>query len=107
MLADGLWRLLYAARADVVLVGHDHDYERFSPQDPNARPDPARGIREFVVGTGGRSHDPIDRVDANSVVRNDTTFGVLELTLHPDRYDWKFVPAGGATFHDSGSAACH
>jgi acid phosphatase type 7 len=107
MLADGFWRELYAAGADVVLVGHDHDYERFSPQDPNGRADPVRGIREFVVGTGGRSHDPINRVDANSVVRNDTTFGVLELTLHPGSYDWKFVPSGGATFRDAGTAACH
>ena len=106
-LADGFWRELYAAGADVVLVGHDHDYERFSPQRPNGRADPVRGISEFVVGTGGRSHDPINRVDANSVVRNDKTFGVLELTLHRDRYDWKFVPSGGATFSDAGTAACH
>jgi hypothetical protein len=106
-LADGFWRELYAAGADVVLVGHDHDYERFSPQRPNGRADPVRGIREFVVGTGGRSHDPINRVDANSVVRNDNTFGVLELTLHPDRYEWKFVPSGRATFSDAGAAACH
>jgi hypothetical protein len=106
-LADGFWRELYAARADIVLVGHDHDYERFSPQDPNGRADPVRGIREFVVGTGGRSHDPIDRVNANSEVRNDKTFGVLELTLHNDRYDWRFVPAGRARFSDSGSDRCH
>jgi len=106
-LADGFWRELYAAGADVVLVGHDHDYERFAPQDPKARPDPARGIREFVVGTGGRNHDPIDRVDANSVVRNDQTFGVLEMTLHKSSYEWRFAPVLGGTFTDSGTASCH
>ena len=106
-LSDGFWRELYAAGADVVLVGHDHDYERFAPQDPGGRADPVRGIREFVVGTGGRNHDPIDRVDANSVVRNDNTFGVLEMTLHKGSYDWRFVPALGATFTDAGTASCH
>jgi len=102
------WQLLYAANADVVLNGHDHIYERFAPQDPNANPDPARGIREFIVGTGGGNHTSLVSVAANSEVRDSTTFGILELTLHPTSYEWQFVPAAGnGTFTDSGSAPCH
>ena len=67
-----------------------------------------RGVHQLpVMKRSGRSHDPIDRVNANSEVRNDKTFGVLELTLHNDRYDWRFVPAGRARFSDSGSDRCH
>lgn len=103
---DAFWRALYGAHADVVLVGHDHDYERFALQDPDARRDPA-GIREFVVGTGGRSHYPLALPRANSQVRNGETFGVLRLTLGPARYDWRFVPVKGASFSDAGSGRCH
>jgi hypothetical protein len=103
--SDAFWRDLYAARADVILVGHDHDYEHFAPQNPNQRPD-RRGIREFVVGTGGKSHFAFVTKQPNSEVRNASTFGILELTLHPARYDWRFVPVAGGTFRDSGTAAC-
>jgi hypothetical protein len=102
-----LWDALYAAGVDVVLNGHEHNYERFAEQDPNGRADPQRGIREFVVGTGGESHYPIFEPIANSEVHNDHTYGVLKLTLHPKGYEWRFVPAGGGTFTDSGSARCH
>jgi len=91
----------------VVLVGHDHDYERFAPQDPTGVSDPARGIREFVVGTGGRSHYATATPVPNSEVRNSDTFGILRLTLHPASYDWKFVPEAGGTFTDSGTGYCH
>jgi acid phosphatase type 7 len=101
------WDALYAAGADVVLSGHDHDYERFAPQTSSGAPDPARGIREFVVGTGGRSHRAFGTIRANSEVRNSDTYGVLKLTLHPSSYDWQFVPEAGKTFSDSGSASCH
>jgi chitodextrinase len=102
------WQLLYNANADVVLTGHDHIYERFAPQDANANLNLARGIREFIVGTGGGNHTSIVSVAANSEVRDSTTFGILELTLHPTSYEWVFVPAAGSgTFTDSGSAACH
>jgi acid phosphatase type 7 len=104
---DGFWRILYAANADVVLVGHDHHYERFAPQTPAARGDPKRGIREFVVGTGGRSHYPSATIRANSEVRNSNTFGVLALTLRANSYDWRFVPEAGKTFTDVGSGSCH
>jgi acid phosphatase type 7 len=102
-----LWDALYAAGVDVVLNGHEHNYERFAPQDPEGRADPQRGIREFVVGTGGESHYAIFEPIANSEVHNDHTYGVLKLTLHPKGYEWRFVPAGGGTFTDSGSGRCH
>jgi hypothetical protein len=102
-----LWDVLYAAGADVVLSGHEHNYERFAPQDPDGRADPKRGIREFVVGTGGYSHYPIVNPIANGKVHNDDTYGVLKLTLHPKGYEWRFVPVEGRIFSDSGSAQCH
>ncbi len=104
---DAFWKDLYAAGADVVLNGHDHIYERFAPQTPGAVADATYGIREFIVGTGGRSHSSIASVQPNSDIRNITAFGVLELTLHPAGYDWSFIPVAGSTFTDSGSQACH
>jgi acid phosphatase type 7 len=102
-----LWEILYAGGVDVVLNGHDHNYQRFAPQDPGGRTDNEDGIRQFVVGTGGRSHYQISHPIANTEVYNDDTFGVLELTLHPKRYDWEYVPVKGGTFSDSGVARCH
>jgi hypothetical protein len=103
-----LWQMLYAAHADVVIGGHDHDYERFAPQDPEGNADPKRGIREFVVGTGGKnSHRTFAKVQANSETHQADTFGVLKLTLHASGYDWEFVPEAGKSFHDSGSGSCH
>jgi acid phosphatase type 7 len=102
-----LWEALYAADVDVVLNGHDHNYQRFAPQDPNGKADPQRGIREFVVGTGGRSHYSILGPIANSEVYDDETYGVLSLTLRPESYEWRFIPVEGETFTDSGSARCH
>ena len=101
------WRALYVGGADVVLNGHDHDYERFAPQTPAARSDPKRGIRAFVVGTGGRNLYPFLFVRDNSEVRHSSTFGILSLTLHPTSYSWRFVPIAGKTFSDSGSGSCH
>jgi len=101
-----LWDALAAADADVVLNGHDHDYERFDPQTATGAADPA-GIREFVVGTGGGTLRSFKTISANSAVRNAGTFGVLRLTLRAGGYDWLFVPASGGTFTDSGSADCH
>jgi acid phosphatase type 7 len=102
------WQALYDSGADVVMVGHEHVYERFAPQTPSGAPDPAFGIRQFTVGTGGESHYGFQkRPVANSQVRNSTAFGVLKLTLHPNSYSWQFVPAPGASFTDSGTAPCH
>lgn len=102
-----VWKALHEAGADVVLSGHDHDYERFAPQDPDGKPDPERGIREFVVGTGGRELYKWGKLDANSEIRNDETFGVFKMTLHVDGYDWEFIPVEGQTFADKGSGKCH
>jgi acid phosphatase type 7 len=85
------WEALYAARADVVLNGHVHSYDRFEPQDPGGNPDPTHGIREFIVGTGGI---------------NPSMAGVLKLTLHASSYDWEYIPVPGQTLTDSGSASC-
>jgi hypothetical protein len=101
------WDALYAAGADVVLSGHDHDYERFAPQTSSGIADPDQGIREFVAGTGGKSHYDFGNILANSEARNSDTSGVLKLTLHASSYDWEFVPEAGKTFTDSGSASCH
>jgi hypothetical protein len=103
---EEFWQLLYQAGADVVVNGHDHVYERFAPQDPTGSADSQNGIREFVVGTGGRGLTSFTTVEPNSEVREAGTFGVLKLTLQPTGYDWEFVPVAGSTFTDSGSAAC-
>ena len=102
-----LWQLLYAANADLVLTGHDHLYERFAPQTPDGALDTIRGMREFVVGTGGSNPTSFATIQPNSEVRNDQTAGVLKLTLHATSYDWAFVPEAGKTFTDSGTGACH
>jgi acid phosphatase type 7 len=104
---ERLWEILYAAGVDVVLNGHDHNYQRFAPQDAGGRADPEDGIRQFVVGTGGRSLYEIPHPIANTEVYNDDTYGVLELILHPKRYEWEFVPVEGESFTDSGAAQCH
>lgn len=103
---DPFWRALYAAGADVVINGHDHDYEVFAPQDPKGRLDRARGIREFVVGTGGTALRGFDDPRPNSELRAAISNGVLALTLHDGSYEWRFIPTEGP-FADRGGAACH
>jgi len=100
------WQALYAAGVDVIVNGHDHDYERFKPQTPTGDVDLATGIREFVVGTGGTPLRVFDAIKQNSDIRAAVDHGVLELTLHARGYDWAFVSTTGI-FSDSGSAACH
>ena len=101
------WQALYDYNAELILNGHDHDYERFAPQDPGGNADPKRGIREFVVGTGGKNHREFGIHKSNSEVRNNNAFGVLKLTMKTTGYDWKFIPEAGKTFTDSGSGSCH
>ena len=96
-------RLLYEQGVEVIVSGHDHDYERFALQNPDGQPDPTRGFRQFVVGTGGKGLDPFTHVQANSEVRDSTSFGVLQLTLRTNGCDWEFIPVAGASFHDSGT----
>jgi len=100
------WRALYDAGADVVVNGHDHDYERFAPQDPEARQDRTRGIREFVVGTGGQSLRAFSTTRDNSELRVSTTHGVIRFVLHQASYEWTFLPTTG-TLGDAGTAPCH
>ncbi len=102
-----IWQALYDWGAEVVLVGHEHSYERFAPMRADGTPDAALGLREFVVGTGGGSLDPFGTPTPNSEVRNNTAWGVLELTLATGGYSWQFVPEPGKTFTDAGSGACH
>ena len=104
---QAIFQDLYNADADVVLGGHAHDYERFAPQNPSAQLDTARGIRQFVVGIGGAFFTALGTAKPNSQVRQNNTYGVLKLTLHPTSYDWQFVPEAGKTFTDSGSGTCH
>ena len=98
------WRMLYAAGVDIIVNGHDHLYERFAPQDPDGFPDPARGIRQFTVGTGGAPLYDFVTVRANSETRI-KAFGVLKLTLEADSYQWEFIPVSGGG--DSGTGSCH
>jgi hypothetical protein len=100
------WSLLYAAGADVVVNGHSHVYERFGPQDPAGAADSERGIRQFVVGTGGGMLYTFASPLPNSEVRENHTYGVLKLSLYPTRYEWEFIPIAGQTFTDTGSAPC-
>jgi hypothetical protein len=98
-MTQGLWQALSDAGADIVLQGHDHDYERMAPID---------GIRSFVIGTGGRSLYPWPGAPGPyTEVRANDTYGLLELTLRSADFSWRFVPAGGGSFTDSGHAACH
>jgi hypothetical protein len=100
-----LWAILDEHEADLVLAGHDHDYERFAAQDADGRAK-ANGVRSFVVGTGGRSLRPFGSTVANSQVRSSSSYGVLELTLDPTAYSWRFRPVAGSSFTDSGSSTC-
>lgn len=102
-----IWEELYASGVDVVLSGHDHDYERFAPLDVEGRVDKPRGIRSFIVGTGGARHTNFGTIKIGSEVRNDDTFGVLKLVLHQTGYEWEFVPEAGKLFTDKGKGRCH
>ncbi|MGA5299495.1 metallophosphoesterase family protein [Nucisporomicrobium flavum] len=102
-----LVQALYDARVELLLAGHNHVYERFAPQTPGGRRDTARGIREFVVGTGGAALYPFGKTAANSERRDHKTFGVLRLTLRPGWYRWDFLHAAGGSFTDSGTGTCH
>jgi acid phosphatase type 7 len=100
-----LWQILYNFGVDVVVNGHDHNYERFAPQNPDGEADP-RGIREFVAGTGGAYLRPFDVIRPNSEIRDATSWGVLTFKLYADRYAWEFIPVEGTEFRDAGSDTC-
>ena len=100
-----VWNILHEFGADVIITGHDHNYERFAPQNPYGQAD-SNGMREFVVGTGGAELRSFSVIRPNSEVRNSDTHGVLKLTLSPGKYAWEFVPIPGGRFKDAGSASC-
>lgn len=102
-----VWALLSQWGVDVVLSGHDHDYERFRPLDAAGRPDLDRGIVQFVVGTGGRSLRPLGDRLPTSATGTDRAYGVLRLELDADRFAWSFVSVRGPDFQDQGSMPCH
>ncbi|MBA3610978.1 MAG: metallophosphoesterase [Rubrobacter sp.] len=102
------WNMLHADGADVILAGHAHRYERFAPQTPAGVRSPKNGIRQFIVGTGGKPpSSEAGPSDDNSQILNDNTPGVLKLNLGTASYNWKFVPIAGKKFTDSGSDRCH
>lgn len=106
------WTILYEAGAELVLSGHDHSYERFGPQDADGKRDDARGIRQFVVGTGGAFPTPFLWPRPNSEARDSNHDGVLKLVLGEHRYSWEFLPArayNDATglAPDRGEGQCH
>lgn len=101
-----LWELLDDESAELVLAAHDHHYERFAPLAADGTPK-ADGIRQFVVGTGGRSLFPTLLPHKGSEVRRSATFGILVLTLSPDGYRWRFAPVPGDNYTDAGTGGCH
>jgi hypothetical protein len=102
---QSLWQVLYDFHADVIVNGHEHNYERFAPQSPSGTAD-VNGLTEIVAGMGGRSHYGFGTILPNSLARNSDTYGVLKFTLHSNSYDWQFVPEAGKNYSDSGTAPC-
>ena len=104
---DAIWKTLATAGTELVLAGHDHDYERFAPMASDGARDEVDGITSFVVGTGGKELRGFDTVVPNSVVRNADTWGVLQLVLAPEAWSARFLPVAGSTFRDDAAGACH
>ncbi|MEP6729520.1 MAG: PKD domain-containing protein [bacterium] len=104
---QALWQALYDNHADVVINGHDHDYERFAPQTPTGALDNTNGVRSFVIGTGGKEQRGFATIRPNSQFRSNTSLGVLKLVLHPTSFDWQFVPVPGDPLNDAGTATCN
>ena len=102
-----LWDVLYEFNTDLIINGHDHVFERFAPQDPEGRPNAARGIRQFTVGTGGAAHYAFGPAKPNSEVRTANTWGVLRLDLRTDGYSFEFIPATDVSLRNTGSGTCH
>lgn len=101
------WELLFDDGAEIVLNGHDHNYQRYAPMTPNGMRNDGKGIREFIVGTGGKAHYAVDSSGTNREAANGSTYGVLRLTLAEGSYSWQFVPETRGGYTDSGSASCH
>ena len=104
---EPLWRALHEHGAEIVLAGHEHDYERFAPQTSTGALDRQRGVRQFVVGTGGRTLRSFGPPDQHTEARNNTAWGLLHLRLRDGSYDWRFVAQPGSSFTDAGTSGCH
>jgi hypothetical protein len=102
---QALWGLLVERGVELVMSGHDHIYERYTPMDAHLGPDPVGGTRLFIAGTGGARPYPIVARKPQSEVQS-SVWGVLKLTLRGDAYDWEFVAVPGTGFHDAGTASC-
>ncbi|GGK07562.1 hypothetical protein GCM10010123_41920 [Pilimelia anulata] len=105
---EPMYKALYDAKADLVIVGHDHNYQRFAPADPTGKRDDANGIVQLLIGTGGRGYYSLNSKTAGPrLVANDKTLGVGQLTLTGADYRADFVPVAGRTFTDTVSGKCH
>lgn len=100
------WEMLYEFGASIAISGHDHNYERFAPLNGKGQIDRARGIRSFIVGTGGSRLLDIGMRGEHSEAWEGATWGVLKLSLRPDSYAWEFVPAANGKYRDSGTGVC-
>ena len=101
-----IYRLLYNANAEIVINGHDHDFEVFHPQDADGRRDDARGIKQFVVGTGGVATTIFPRVEPNSEYREQVQ-GVIKFDLDASSYSWQFLSPQPPQTRRIGSGVCH
>lgn len=101
--ADAVWRLLHDKGVDIALWGHDHHYERFDPANAEGKQDDQKGMRSWVVGTGGKNHYPFFKLPKRiTAIRHASSFGVLKLTLFQKAYEWEFLPIEGEKFTDKG-----
>lgn len=102
------WQILYQYGATIVVNGHNHWYDRFAPMTPGGVVDTAKGIRQFIVGTGGAAPDPrgSQRGPNSENFLPTGTYGVIKFTLKTGGYDWQFIPVAGSG-SDSGSGTCH
>ena len=103
---QALWKILYDAGAELVVSGHEHHYERFKQMNASGS-STSSGLRQFVVGTGGSNEYAVAGPGGTLEASATDVSGVLALTLHPDGYDWRFVPVAGGTYTDAGSGSCH
>jgi hypothetical protein len=101
-----VWQILYDAHADLILNGHDHHYERFAPQNPNAGADP-NGLVELIGGMGGAPPYNIVNVQPNSQKRLSGTFGVVKLTFTDSTYAWQLIGTDNAVKDTSPVYTCH
>jgi hypothetical protein len=102
------WQDLYDHGAEFVINGHDHNYQRYVAMTPTGLRDPAKGIREFIVGTGGNGHTALNTASVpNREAANDKAYGVLRLTLHPAGYEWQFLSTQKVPYNDAGADSCH